>query len=312
MQRQICAFITIAAATTPPAQPDPGSDPELTGETVIRRGEVLRAGSGDAPGVARPIEAAQSRPARPHEPETAEGEGKLLTEGTFLVDSPGLLRTTPSGAWVFVPQAGENGDTVRPLIVMPSQILGRLVRIIIEPSGAADVRLTGRVTLFRGQNYLLVTSIGDQQPSLAQPQDTGLAPDTGDELSGAVETLIDELEAERTGIRGVISGLGTGAEGVVAPVAEGRMISRRRGRFVRLDAGELAVRFDNDDAESPIDAPLVIAPCSLLGAVEETLEIHGDAMTATISGQTLAYAGRSFLLPISIVIDRPSELDTRQ
>ncbi|MEL7484651.1 MAG: hypothetical protein AAFN41_09880 [Planctomycetota bacterium] len=306
------------------AQPDPGDDPELTDQSVEQRSDELLSTTRVSPAAARPAEAPRLSPVRPHRPDAADGEGRLLPDGSFLVNQPGTVQVSPAGAWIFSPDADDTGEQARPMVVLPSQILGRLQRVVGEGGGPAAVRLTGRVTLFFDQNYLLISAIADQSgstaPSAAEPDD--LATDAGnastpstDRLSGAVDALIEDLEAERTGVRAVIAGIGSGDEAALAPVAEGRMISRRTGRLVRLDAGELAIAFDNDstgDQTPPIDVPLVIAPCALLEGVEATLETHGDAMTATVSGQTLAFGGRSFILPISIVIDRPSELNSRQ
>lgn len=319
--------VRLAAMVILPAMPvlaqiDPRVDPELTGPSVTRRGAELMNELNTAPAAALPAEAPRFSPARPHWPDTPGGTGRLMPDGSFLVEHAGELRASPSGAWIFIPNAADGDLQIRPMIVLPSQILGRLQRVVgQDDTAAARVRLTGRVTLFHRQNYLLITAIGDQdtttteaaQPNAdAEPGDNALQPATGDGLSGAVESLINELESERTGVRAVLAGIGAGDESALAPVAEGRTISRRRGRFVRLDAGELAIAFDNDQAEPAIDAPLVVAPCALLESVEATLETHGDAMTATVTGQTLAFGGRSFLLPVSIVIDRPSELNSRQ
>lgn len=316
--RALLAAMLSAPMLQTAAQVDPGDDPELTGDSAARRGSELLADAPAAPAAVTPADAPRFNPARPHRPEHASGPGRLLPDGSFLVEQQGSVRKTASGAWVFVPSIDETGEQFRPMIVLPSQILGRLQRIVGDEGNEAAVRLTGRVTLFRTQNYLLITAISDQSltPPDEPPAETDAAntpPEEGDGLSGSVESLIEELEAERTGVRAVITSLGGADDSVIAPVAEGRMISRRRGRFVRLDAGELAIAFDNDaTTDAPLDAPLVIAPCSLLESVEATLEAHGDAVTATVSGQTLAFAGRSFLLPVSIVIDRPSEFTSRQ
>lgn len=321
------AIITssLIAAGSAGALQDPGTDPELTGESVSRRGAELLSDDVSMPEAALPAESPRFEPSRPHRPGAAAGPGRLLSDGSFLVDQAGEVQASTSGAWIFTPAPDDDGEQIRPMIVLPSQILGRLQRVVGQNTLSAEVRLTGRVTLFYKQNYLLVTAISDGATSskadpidtdAADDQDDRKALDTGDNLSGAVESLIDDLEAERTGVRAVIAGIGVGDEAALAPVSEGRMISRRRGRFVRLDAGELAIAFDNDSVGAeqgvPLDAPLVIAPCALLESIEKTLETHGDSMTATVSGQTLAFAGRSFILPISVVIDRPGELSSRQ
>lgn len=301
----------VAAAGLAFGQPDPGDDPELVGNEADRSRPMPRDAS-SSPDVAAPSRDPMFNAARPHQPERVAAPGRLLPEGTFLVDQPGRLRKAPRGAWVFTATPTADEAPIRPVVLLPSQILGRLSRLVDGHSESTAVRLTGRLTLYRGQNYMLLTAIGEQAAGDAPPAERPDPVDTGDGLSGEVESLIEALEAERTGVRSVISALGPADEAALAPVAEGRVISRRRGRFIRLDAGELAISFDNDDTESPIDAPLVVAPCAQLQAVEESLEIHGDSMTATVSGQTLAFAGRSFLLPISIVLERPSEISTRQ
>ncbi|MEO1583522.1 MAG: hypothetical protein AAFR96_02985 [Planctomycetota bacterium] len=323
MQSPLCHATALALALSVVAQASgqiaPGQDPELTSDAAEREGRRLLRDDPAEADPAKPNEAAAITPVRVHHPLRTPGPGRLLPEGSFVVEQPAKLRRTASGAWVAQTRQTESFPAVRPMIVLPSQSLGRIARLAgDEPS--LDATLTGRVTLFRNQNYLLVTSISDADDSSSENADAAPQPASEeppadsqvDRLSDPVTDLVRELESERTGIRGVISGLGSTGDEAIAPVAEGRTIARRRARLVRLDAGELALRFDSDATESPLDAPLVIAPCALLEDVESTVEIHGDAMTATVSGQTLAFAGRSFILPISIVLDRPAELTTRQ
>lgn len=288
---------------------EPGTDPELSDESLVELRDHLAEGTGrPGPGIDR-VREGRSDPARPHRPLALTAPGRLLPEGSFLVEQPARLARSAAGIWVV---SAQDPAGLRPMIAIPSQSLSGLDTLLDTDGQSEVLAVSGRVTLYAGQNYLLISAVG-QPPSPAQPEPT--ARDVGAnkpvELSEAAAQLLDELEGARTGIRGVLATSGDPAGR--SPVPEGRIISRRAARLVRLDAGELAVAFDNDGpVPGAADPALVIAPCSLLEEIESLVERYGEGLGVSVSGSTLAYGSRSSILPTSLVVQRPREIGSRQ
>ena len=318
--RAVGLALTVAGLS-PSAVAQPDADPELTDESVTQLGASLRDDSDAGARPVAPVEAPRAYPVRPHAPDIEsvfgnDGAGLTLTEGSFLIAQRGLVARTPSGAWVFAPEADPELGRVRPMVILPSMTLSRLGQLAGEADQTSDLALSGRVTLYRGQNYLLLTAITplNESPAPEAEQEPATESVIPNELDQATRDLIADLEAARTGVRGVIASAGSAEAGTHAAIAEGRVISRRRARLVRLDAGELAVRFDNDlfTDDAAVDVPLVIAPSAALHAIETLIETHGDQAPVIVSGQTLAFGGRNYILPTGLSLDVPTEISSRQ
>lgn len=313
------SLILALAAGVAHAQPE--EDPLIRDESVSDVSASLR-GSGQKPVGLIPERAPAVVPVRPHaDIDVGEQRGRLLPEGSFIVQLEGRVLPTAIGAWVFEPAQLVDNAAVRPMVILPSQSLSRLVQLLGQDAQNNLVSLTGEVLLYRGRNYLLVSAITtrpheDAAPGPA-PEAAGAETDTEDEpeprapLSPAVEDLLRDLEsarhADRTIMQPTTAQAGTGR----APVPEGRSFMRRRARVVSLAAGEIALAFDNDP-DQVIDAPLVVLPSAQLERMEQILETRGENLTLRVSGQSYAYNGRSYILPSSLVIERLGELDTHQ
>ncbi len=105
------------------------------------------------------------------------------------------------------------------------------------------------------------------------------------------------------------------AEPVVAPpprglVAEGTVLSSKRGRIVRLRGGELAFSIDNDAASQ--SQPFVLLPCKTLERLEQLFWSRGDNTVVELSGRSTIYQGRNYVLPTSFILPVPSELRPMQ
>lgn len=317
--RTKAALLLALAAGIAQAQPD--EDPVIRDESVTDISESLRT-TGQKPEGLTPERSPVIVPVRPHaEIDVGPQRGRLLPEGSFIVQLEGRVLQAAIGAWVFEPTQLVDNAAVRPMVILPSQTLSRLVQLLGQDAQNNLVSLTGEVLLYRGRNYLIVSAITTRPHEDAAP---GPAPEaagaeTEDEpepeprvpLSPAVEELLRDLEsarhADRTIMQPTTAQAGTGR----APVPEGRTFMRRRARLVYLAAGEIALAFDNDP-DQVIDVPLVVLPCTQLQRMEQIIESRGDSLTVRVSGQSYAYNGRSYILPSSLVIERPGELDTRQ
>ncbi|PHQ80638.1 MAG: hypothetical protein COB69_05635 [Phycisphaera sp.] len=295
----------------------PQSDPALADPSLETIAEELKNAGEKAVGI-KPTRDAGVAPIRPHaELGLPPVDGRLLPEGSFIVQLNGLVHAASQGAWIFEPTDLIDESKIKPMIVLPSQTLTRLIQIVGLSAEHNKVALTGEVLLYRGRNYLLITAITtkaadetETEPA-QEPTDVTDNLDLEDPLSQSVRDLISELEnarhAERTILQPVTANIGSGR----APVPEGRTFMRRTARLTYLAAGEIAITFDNDP-DFVIEAPLVVLPCHLLEQMELIVESHGDALPVRVSGQSYAYNGRSFIKPTSIVIQRAAQLDTRQ
>lgn len=322
LRLQAALLLALAAGSV---HAQPAEDPLIRDESVTDISESMRT-SGQKPEGLTPERSPLVVPVRPHaEIDVGPQKGRLLPEGSFIVQLEGRVLQAAIGAWVFEPTQLVDNAPVRPMVILPSQTLSRLVQLLGQDAQNNLVSLTGEVLLYRGRNYLIVSAITtrpheDAAPGPA-PQVAEADTETEDEpepepeprvpLSPAVEELLRDLEsarhADRTIMQPTTAQAGTGR----APVPEGRTFMRRRARLVYLAAGEIALAFDNDP-DQVIDVPLVVLPCAQLQRMEQIIESRGDSLTVRVSGQSYAYNGRSYILPSSLVIERPGELDTRQ
>ncbi len=181
---------------------------------------------------------------------------------------------------------------------------------------------------------------------------------TGISLEGkpeSVEAIISQLEQVRQGQR-TLSRTGSGGEeseaavrgsesagalrpssaglsNVPAPIAEGKLISRRTGRFVResgsagpggtgreeeggptgenAGGGRWALALEGD-ADSPAPAPMTLVPCAALERLESIAGVLGPGMQVQVSGRVLAYRGQNYLLATMVRLTTPTELKPRQ
>jgi len=322
MNRTTSLSILIAVAGAANALAlQPEQDPILQDQSVDEISEHLR-DAGDKPEGIRPSRTPSVTPVRPHaEIDVPEHTGRLLPEGAFIVQLEGRVHATSPGAWVFEPTQLVDNAQIRPMVVLPSQSLSRLIQLVGQGAENNLVSLTGETLLYRDRNYLLVSAItahaqeanlAATEPEQTNPSETDPEADQPEPTySQGVQDLIKELEEARHADRTILQPTTINPGAGRAPVPEGRTFMRRRARLTYLAAGEIALAFDNDP-EQIIDVPLVVLPCHLLERMERIVESRGDSLTVRASGQSYAYNGRSYVLPTSITIEKPGELSSRQ
>ena len=298
----------------------PEEDPIIRDQSVDEISEHLL-DAADKPDGIEPTRTPRVTPVRPHaDIEVPEQPGRLLPEGAFIVQLEGRVHATAPGAWVFEPTQLVDNAAIKPMVILPSQSLARLIQLVGQDAENNLVSLTGETLLYRGRNYLLVSAIAAhaQEADIATPEPA--SDDTSAEVdesqpepaySQSVQDLIKELEEARHADRTILQPTTVQAGSGRAPVPEGRTFMRRRARLTYLTAGEIALAFDNDP-DQIIDVPLVVLPCHLLERMERIVESRGDSLAVRVSGQSYAYNGRSYVLPTSITIERPGELTSRQ
>ncbi len=305
------ASVCLAQSSREPALTDPG---------LREVAEDLKE-AGAKPAGVRPDRAQRVSPIRPHADvgNDPAPSGRVLPEGTFIVQMEGRVHKSVAGAWIFEPTELIDEAPVKPFVILPSQTLTRLIQIVGLDTQHNEVALTGEVSLYRGRNYLLISAITTTTPAESN-EPAAVSPDgepnleiqPEPEMAQSVEELIKELEEARSADRAILQPTHSSSmESGRAPVPEGRTFVRRRARLAYMPAGEIAVVFDNDP-DQITEAPLVVLPSHLLEEMERIVETRGDELPVRVSGQSYAYNGRSFLMPRSIVALREGELKTRQ
>ncbi len=346
MQRRaswnLCTCVVLAAVSTPAGAQDrdPATDPALNDPNVSERVRDLErpAGAALSPTPRRP--AAEPRPQRAAQQDPIQAAlraGPLRPEGTFISRQRGSLVRGRSGEWILVPRRDANGRAERPMVILPSRNLERMVAQAGPDPEAGTFLVTGQVFAYRGVNYLLLPVVppvledSGPSPTPAEPAAEehpapGTPPPAGDPDLGEV---IRELESHRGRTRELGSGpqprsaavgdhADTPAEpGAEAPdpalLPEGTMLLRRRGRLVRNAGGETALLLDTDaDTATALDPPLVISPCAMLERMEWLVLAQGEAMVFEVTGRVLEYRGRNHLLPMLFRAYPPTELERRQ
>lgn len=246
----------------------------------------------------------------------ANDEG-LVPEGSFVVRQFGRMRRLVGGGWAFVFAPDANGRSLPPMIMLPCGALQAMEQIVGPSGRSAGFVVSGQVFVYEGRNYLLPTLYAqateppDDQP-VAEAIDSGAEPPptrphAGDTLRGVPEPSVEEL------IQRIEEATSRSAPAQAAPqkapdesglLSEGMMIAQRRVRLVRSDQGGWRVVFDNSAASMhEADAPLELMACQLVETMRRHSERGGDPVFV-VSGRVFIYAGRNYLMPTMVVMDR--------
>jgi hypothetical protein len=83
----------------------------------------------------------------------------LVREGTYIIDRLGRLTKTDKGEFEFTFES--DGKSLRdpPMLLLPNLKLAQLEDAVTSQARDLKVRITGRVTEYRGRNYLLLDMI---------------------------------------------------------------------------------------------------------------------------------------------------------
>jgi hypothetical protein len=203
-----------------------------------------------------------------------------------------LQRDAAAPAWVFVVDDEDDGSPGHEFVVMPGSLLEEMERMI----NAADDRrlvfeITGQAYVYRQRNYLLLTHppllIGHESP----PEDAVSSEDDDD----STDRIIEDLERSIGPVRRRQAAAAQRAnEGPL--LAEGTVVTARRGRIRRTERGGFVFVFDAD-AEGLADPPMRLLPCLLLERLEEELRKTGERLVVLLSGHVYTYRGRNYLRP---------------
>lgn len=227
----------------------------------------------------------------------------LVREGSRLVDADGVLRASDD-LWSFeTVHAGK----VRTFVLSPCLRLGELEQVV-GARGEGRYRVSGRVFVHKGQNYLLLTAFSapgmdDAMPAL-EPSVTG---------GPTVAELVREFERQRTDRpRGPARGNDRRRE--ATPVRrEGTTLTMIRGRILQNPAGWAYFEaFPADGALEPDAAstiPVTMLPSLMLEELESLAAFSPEPPVVTLSGEFFAHQGRNYLLPTMYLVERAPSRD---
>jgi hypothetical protein len=81
--------------------------------------------------------------------------GRLLREGTFLVDRRGRMVRTANGDWTFSFDADAQNQADPTMVLMPCQSLEAMEKLATRYGEALTLKVTGQVFVYKNRNYIL-------------------------------------------------------------------------------------------------------------------------------------------------------------
>lgn len=227
---------------------------------------------------------------------------KLWPDGWTVLDHPGRLERV--GAWwVFHFQDDKAGGSVK---VLPNASLEVMVHIQADSENADSFTVSGEMTVFGRENYLLVRTVRRRTGASPSPAMTETESDTAPEAPIAADAPVEEvlavLEAQRP-VDALLAPEGLmpshdDAKKVYAARAlriDGSPIVSRLGRVV--PRGDWwAFRFESTHAD-PTDPPIKLLPNRNTERMVRARERENVGLVFVVSGEVTAFEGENFLLP---------------
>jgi hypothetical protein len=235
----------------------------------------------------------------------AEGGGRLLREGSYLVEIKGILHRRPpsSGWWHFQIGLDVPGQASPDLPILPCSLLARMQELVESAPGQETFELTAEIFEYRGRNYLLPTHgprlLKDASPRTAPDHDEpGAAGPSGDTAQEILRDL-DRAVGPVPGAPGTAPEVAQ-PQGLLTPDT---IVLWRRGHMMREPQGAWSFVFDAD-ANGLADPPVILLPCLRLERMERYAQRSTTDAPLLVSGRVHSYHGRSYLLPTAFRIPR--------
>ncbi|MFK7959559.1 MAG: hypothetical protein AB8G96_03465 [Phycisphaerales bacterium] len=251
----------------------------------------------------------------------------LIREGSRLVRVRGRIDTDPATAALRMTiDAADPQSPGHQLVMLPSSRLSEL-ELVLAAFGdrPVDVQVTGRVTIFDGRNFLMLTHPATAIPPDAATPETPGRPDPADDSAEAISRALDRAAGpstrrpdrrvteppprdgvSRSTTDRTATGRGDSADDgrVVGTLdvaelrPEGTRIVDRRGKVRRTGGGGYLFVFDADGTgDAAGDPPMMMLPCRLLESLGRLGARPGDDAAVLISGEVSTYRGRNYLMP---------------
>lgn len=132
-------------------EPEKGTPADPSTEDVLKQMEKER-GNVPAPTPSTAPPAVEQPPAGPN---GRVRTGRLLREGTFLVDRRGRMVRGANGEWMYTFDADAKGQADPTMVLMPCQKLEAMEKLAERYGESITFTLTGQVFAYKNRNYLL-------------------------------------------------------------------------------------------------------------------------------------------------------------
>ncbi len=239
-------------------------------------------------------------------------EMKRLPEGYII--GARRARIEPEGRWLVADLAHINGlPDAPPMRLLPNSRLAMLEAVLAQKDHAPAYLLTGRVTEFKGNNYLLLENILEAAerpapPPALEPQTAPAA--TRPDREPTAEEVIRELMQQRPRRSAALPDQtpkvttwpeGTGP-GETARWTEDTQLSDQAGRLVPGDPWWM-MAFENLGLTAS-EQPLRILPNQVLETAMYLTAGGTRNTTLIFSGELTAYKGTNYLLLRKVMVRR--------
>lgn len=144
-----------ASPEKPKPEPTPAAAPS-SAEDVLARMQTLEPAAAIVPAPRDSQGAADS--ATPERRRGMVAGRGLLMDGTFLANRPGRV-VKQGGWWTLIPESSRGGAGDVPLRILPSMGLETMSRATTQASYGLVYNVSGEVTMFEGENFLLPRSV---------------------------------------------------------------------------------------------------------------------------------------------------------
>ncbi len=275
-------------ADAPPAESSLPPPPKpLDREAADRLLEKLR-GASFSPEVIPPASSLLPRPPKPKKP--------LWPEGAEVVNRSGAL-DQEGGWWVF--RWSDPSDEVS-VKLLPNLVLEQMLRAADFGRETKVFTVSGEMTVFQEQNYLLVGFAAQTEPGQPRknlPPSISAAPDSDvSEVGDVVRTLQIQAPPLQT-----LPSLPAGAESASrrepihwATLADGTPLVDRPARLVQSGQWWTVV-FESDHPGKP-EPPLRLLPNQVMEGMVKLSERGASGLVFVVSGDVTAYRGENYVL----------------
>lgn len=229
-------------------------------------------------------------------------EPKLWPEGWTVLDHPGRLKRVGTW-WVFHFQDDNAGGSLK---ILPNAALEVMVHIQADSENANSFTVSGEMTVFGGENYLLVRTARRRTGASPSPVATEAESDTAPEAPIAADAPVEDVLAIMKAQQPADALLA--AEGLMpshddakkayaarASRIDGSPIVSRLGRVV--PRGDWwAFRFESTHDDAP-DQPIKLLPSKNTERMVQARKRENVGLVFVVSGEVTAFEGENFLLP---------------
>ncbi len=247
----------------------------------------------------------------------------LFPEGFSVVEQTGSL-TTDGQWWTFV---SDTMDDIGPTKLLPNIHLETMVMTVGGTADTVRFKLSGEMTVFDNENYLLVynavrdrtrPAAGSQSPreagstSLPTTADVSGNADTANATSSGQEPTVPS-DASVDQVIDSLRNLGPDELAPLPPpiaptspverraaagpsvLADGSILVRRPGRLVKQKEG-WTFAFESDHPDEP-QPPIALLPNKSVELMIRTSEREKNGLVFLVTGDITLFEGRNYLLP---------------